>query len=149
MIRLVWAKAEIGLKKTFVIFIICACSLCIWCLIRFTCFKFQKWDKAWKWLSVTLLLGFSRCKPFHLILICHTVCTFHYLIYRFLHWFILMCMNIIWPLALFFILVSCKHNLKKNVHICLKDQIYQYHIWAYCMDLDLCLDGPLYSWILT
>ena len=44
MIRLVWAKAEIGLKKTFVIFIICACSLCIWCLIRFTCFKFQKWS---------------------------------------------------------------------------------------------------------
>jgi hypothetical protein len=28
---------------------------------------------------------------------------------------------------------------KKNVHICLKDQIYQYHIWAHCMDLDLCL----------
>jgi hypothetical protein len=44
MIRLVWAKAEIGLKKPFVIFIICACSLCIWCLIRFTCFKFQKWS---------------------------------------------------------------------------------------------------------
>ena len=44
MIRLVWAKAEIGLKKTFVIFIICACSLGTWCLIRFTCFKFQKWS---------------------------------------------------------------------------------------------------------
>jgi hypothetical protein len=38
---------------------------------------------------------------------------------------------------------------QKNVHICLKDQTYQYHIWAHCMDLDLCLDGPLYRWILT
>ena len=23
------------------------------------------------------------------------------------------------------------------------------HIWAHSMDLDLCLDGSLYSWILT
>jgi hypothetical protein len=31
------------------------------------------------WLSVTLLAGFSRCKPFHIILICHTVCI-HFII---------------------------------------------------------------------
>ena len=40
------------------------------------------------------------------------------LYFRFLHWFILMCMNIIWPLALFFILVPSLQHLHLYKHLC-------------------------------